>query len=320
MSVTYEVLNARVKQKIDTESNWIAEEDIFGVIFEGEQAFVKNDEGMPVNFKIGDGTKKFSELPYFIAYYSDVTSQKVLGYIGSDNITIGSKFRANSLLTDIIIYNSSGTVIPLKIGTTNGGVEITSLNVPNGANSVGLKYPFSGTTTLYLTGITGKSCAVFLLYIQLDENPAIPPSSASTMKFPPGYVGIFREVPALGLTYSTVWDFATGFAKLGFGYDNCIIEQASLGAVSIPATSGLGSNVGTSGNSINLSTDQLPEFHVDVPIGVSRYHTTGGGSDNPYAPFNQDHVNLLPSNPIGSGAPISIQNYGIKDLWFKAVS
>lgn len=323
MATTYEVINARVKQKIATESEWISEETDFGVIFEGEQAFVKNDAGMPVNFKIGDGTKKFSELPYFIAYYTNVTSQKVLGYIGSDNITINSVFRANSLLTDIIIYNSSGVVIPLKIGTTDGGTEVTSINVPNGANSVGLKYPFEGVETLYLTGITGLDCAIFLLYIQMDENPAIPPSSSAVTKFPAGFVGIFE--PIAPQTYSDVWDFTNGLAKLGFGYDNCVIcgtnsTPVRTGAVSIPATSALGTNVGTSGNIINLSIPQLPAFTVNTPIGVGRYHTTAGGSDSPYTPANVDHNNLLPSQSIGSGAPILIQNYGIKDLWFKAVS
>lgn len=323
----YEVLNARVKQKIATENDWIAEEDSFGVIFEGEQAFVKNDEGMPVNFKIGDGTKKFSELPYFIAYYSDVTSQKVLGFIGNDNITIASKFRVNTLLTDIVIYNSSGSIIPLKIGTTDGGSEVTSINVPNGANSVGLKYPFEDVTTLYLTGITGLECSIFLLYIQMDENPAIPPSQSSSSKIPAGYVGIFEEIPGLGLTYAAVWDFSTGLARLGFGYDNCVIcgtngAKVRGGAVSLPFKTGqtFGSNVGNALNQVSLTIDNIAPFVINTPIGVGRYATVNGGSDHPYTPFNSDHLNILPSQSIGSGVPISIQNYGIIDLWFKAVS
>lgn len=324
----YEVLNARVKQKIATEEDWIAEEGAFGVIFEGEQAFVKNDVGMPVNFKIGDGTKTFSELPYFIAYYTNVTSQKVLGYIGSANITIPSQFRANSLLTDIIIYNSSGVVIPLKVGITNGGSEISAVSVPNGANSVGLKYPFSGVETVYLTGITGLDCAIFLLYIQMDENPAIPPSSSTTTKFPPGYTGIFSEVAALGLTYTTVWDFATGLAKLGFGYDNCVICGTNGtpnrgGTVSLPYKAGdtLGSKVGNSNNLVNIDITNLNPFVVKTPIPAERYHTQAGGTDNPYGAAGPPvRTDLLTSQSLGDGVALDIQNYGIKDLWFMAVS
>lgn len=323
---TYEVLNARVKQKIDTEPNWIANEGTFGPIFEGEQAFVQDAFGNPVNFKIGDGTRVFSDLPYFIAYYTDVTSQKVLGFVGSTNIEIDSVFKANTLLTDIIIYNNSGSVISLNIGLTNGGSEIISLNVPNGANSVGLKYPFSDVESLYLTGITGLDCAVFILYIQMDENPAIPPSSSAVTKFPAGFVGIFEPVASLSLTYTAVWDFTTGLAKLGFGYDNCVIcgtngTVSRAGAVSLPAITGLGTNVGSSGNQVNLTVDNLAPFTVKTPIPAERYHTQSGGTDNPYGSAGPPvRTDLLTSQPLGSSIPVSIQNYGIKDLWFKAVS
>lgn len=326
---TYEVLNARVKQKIDTEANWLAEEDTFGVIFEGEAAYVKNDAGDPVNFKIGDGTRKFSDLPYFITYYTNVTSQKVLSAINtSANVSFANSFHANSYLTDIIIYNNSGSVLPLKIGITNGGSEICTVNVPNGANSIGRKYAFSDVETVYLTGITGKNCSIFLLYIQMDENPAVPPSSALTTKFPPGYCGVFRQVAALGLTYDAVWDFGTGLAKLGFGYDNCVLCGTNgtlpmAGAVSQGFKTGdiIGSSTGPTGNMLTLTVDQLPEFVVETPIPAERYHTQSGGSDSPYGAAGPSvRIDILTSNPIGNSDPVNIQNYAIKDLWFQAVS
>ena len=57
-----QIIEARVKQKVDTESNWLNNELR---LLDGEQAFVRTDAGVPVNFKIGDGNKTFSELPYF---------------------------------------------------------------------------------------------------------------------------------------------------------------------------------------------------------------------------------------------------------------
>lgn len=59
------IIEARVKQKKDTLANWEANPII---LLDGEQAFVVNDSGQPVNFKIGDGTKRFSELPFWIQY------------------------------------------------------------------------------------------------------------------------------------------------------------------------------------------------------------------------------------------------------------
>lgn len=60
-----QVIEARVKQKKDTLANWEANPMI---LLDGEQAFVVNGDGQPVNFKIGDGSKTFAQLPYWIDY------------------------------------------------------------------------------------------------------------------------------------------------------------------------------------------------------------------------------------------------------------
>lgn len=327
MATTYEVLNARVKQKINTEAQWIAEETDFGVIFEGEQAFVYDESGVAINFKIGDGTKVFSDLPYFIAYYTNVTSQKVLSWINTTvNVSAASAFRANSLLTDIIVYNSSGSVIPLNIGITNGGSEICSINVPNGANSIGRHFSFTDVETVYLTGITGLECSIFLLYIQMDESPAIPPSSSSVNKYTEGFIGIFEQTDRL--TYDTVWDFGSGLAKLGFGYDNCVICGTNgtidrSGAFSSPFKTGqsFGSNLGVSTNQVSLTVNNLAPFTVKTPINAERYHTQSGGTDNPYGSAGPPvRTDLLTSQTLGLGTPASVQNFAIVDLWFKAIS
>src|SRR5690625_4598353 len=59
------IIDARVRQKTATLSEWNSS-DL--VLLDGEQAFVLSDNGMPINFKIGDGTKRFSELPFWIEY------------------------------------------------------------------------------------------------------------------------------------------------------------------------------------------------------------------------------------------------------------
>lgn len=61
-----EILQARVEQKTATEAAWLANSTI---LLSGEQAFVLAPDGLsPMNFKIGDGTKAFSALPYWINY------------------------------------------------------------------------------------------------------------------------------------------------------------------------------------------------------------------------------------------------------------
>src|SRR5690606_798519 len=57
-----EIVKARVWQKVDTEANWNANPLILGP---GEAAFVVTPSGAPVNFKLGDGTKTFAQLPWY---------------------------------------------------------------------------------------------------------------------------------------------------------------------------------------------------------------------------------------------------------------
>lgn len=59
------ILDARVKQKVATAEEWAGDNTI---LLEGEQGFLIQDSGEPINFKIGDGTKTFAELPYWIDY------------------------------------------------------------------------------------------------------------------------------------------------------------------------------------------------------------------------------------------------------------
>lgn len=58
-------IKARVIQKVDTLANWNANNLI---LLKGEQAIVVDANGIPYNTKFGDGTKKFSELDFWIKY------------------------------------------------------------------------------------------------------------------------------------------------------------------------------------------------------------------------------------------------------------
>lgn len=64
------ILEARVEQKTDTEANWLVNPLI---LLAGECAYVLGPDSItPINFKIGDGSKTFAELPYWINYAANV--------------------------------------------------------------------------------------------------------------------------------------------------------------------------------------------------------------------------------------------------------
>lgn len=339
----YEVLNARVKQKINTEAQWIAEESDFGVIFEGEQAFVYDTDGNPVNFKIGDGTKTFSQLPYFIVYYTGVTSQKILSYLlQTDNITIASTFRNNSLLVDIIMINNSGASFDMSIGTTNGGIEIGKVKVPIGASTIGRKYEFTDVETAYFTGLTGKDFSMFILYFQLDEAPAIPPTGggSTSFKFPKYFRGMLDVTAAQA---ATLFDFSTGLGIAGTGYDNCALQgtngtQSLDGKYLIGYTTGdtIGGGKGNAGNTLVITMDNLPA--QGIGMFDSGVNTTAGATPDATEKVSRarshstDQLNYEIVKSVGSGifvgqtenlgiaTPINIQPDSIVTLYFVAIS
>jgi len=220
----YEIVLARVQQKVDTLAGWLAVEDELGPILPGEQAFEINESGVLTNFKIGDGTKKYSELPYFITYFSNVLNQKILKYIdGNTDITISSIFRQYSCMYDIIVFNNSGSNIDLKVGTSVGGNQLMEVVIPNGVYPINLRKVFQADTTVYLSGLAGKNYSIFIVYFQYDENPATPPvGDPSAFKWPRCFRGQFEPLNDTDL--DNTWDFTTGLGKPGTAYSNCAIS------------------------------------------------------------------------------------------------
>jgi len=299
----YEVIFARVMQKVATEADWLAVEDELGVILAGEQAFVLDPTGtFLVNFKIGDGTKKFSELPYFITYYSNVLNQKILTFTGTTDITIPSVFRDKSCLYDVIVINSSGSVIDLKLGTSSGGNELYEVTVPIGTSTINSPKVFSTPTTLYLSGLAGKSYTIFIVYFQYDESPATPPTGggggSSGGVFPRCFKGMFEPLNDTDL--DTNWDFTTGLGKTGTPYANCAISGTN-GTEDMGRFYPVGWQVGDSlrpattfGNSsglITIAENNIPEhrhklFSGAAPIGQLAPDTLG----NKVAAWSSNHT------------------------------
>lgn len=326
----YEILNARVQQKVATLSDWLAAEDELGVILAGEQAFEINDSGVLTNFKIGDGTKKYSELPYFITYFSNVLNQKILSFTGTTDIIIPSTFRDFSCLYDIILINNSGTNMDFKVGTSSGGNQLLEISLAPGVYNINLRKVFQAPTTLYISGLAGKSYTVLLVYFQYDESPATPPTGdPSAFKWPRCFRGEFEPLNDTDLDDN--WDFVTGLGKAGTAYSNCAISGtngtedfsgyykigAVIGTDSIrPATiSGVASGQITLAET-NIPKIQLKLFSGAGPVGQlypdslgtksvawSSAHTSGNqdydmkqaGDDNPSLGHTSSFGNPTPT-------------------------
>lgn len=102
-------INVKVKQRTDTESNWASKNP---VLLDGEHGYVKGSG----KYKIGDGTKKWSELSY---YESLNTTDKTK----LDGIAVG----ANKTIVDSALSSTSTNPVQNKIvnsalaGKSNNG-------------------------------------------------------------------------------------------------------------------------------------------------------------------------------------------------------
>jgi hypothetical protein len=159
-----EIIDARVRQKTDTLANWLANPLI---ILEGEQAFVVDNIGTPVNFKIGDGTKAFADLPYWIEYAANLVINTV-----APGGTLSAPAQA-------------GKITFLQPGTYNQPTGGGTLTVP--ANTIGIA--FWNGTTWSLTNFTISAAAnlptwtaiVWASGVQVFYNGQIYKSNASTL-------------------------------------------------------------------------------------------------------------------------------------------
>jgi hypothetical protein len=343
----YQVIKARVKQKKATDPEWLAVDDELGPLFEGEQAFVVDDEGNAVNFKIGDGVRKYSELPFFIAYYDYVQSLKRLSYINqTGNLVIPNTFRNNSNLYDIILVNQSPNPITLRIGTTSGGSEVMECIVPTGPVTITRKYLFTGPVTLYISGLTGVTYSIFLVFAQLDESPVVPSGTGGTFKYLKG-TGPLPFTAVAPAVVSDTWDLLSGRGKVGTGYENCILtgfpgsplDMSGKYLVGVKGGQTAGQTVGNSDSTVEISMNNLPAegvglFANDVRSGNTQ---TPGNNDKVARAKNinppdagglnyelvkaADGVNTFvgKSANLGNGVELDIQPDSITTLYFIAI-
>lgn len=278
-----EIVNARVKQKVDTEANWLLNPLI---LLEGEQGFVWDGENDPVNFKIGDGTKTFAELPYFIAYYSDVVSYKIIRLPNiSTPRSIPAIFNSNTNLYDIVVTNVGGANCVLNIGTSPGGSEIGSYDIGAGNTILDIKYMFESIQTLYLSGFDGNELSIIIIYFDYSQSPAVPPTVPGTsFRWPKGFAGMFVPVGTGHLEAS--FDMITGMGIAGSPYENCQIcndGNAYLNMVSsypIGYKTGdtIGGLLGNSSNNITLTKSNIPDYEITFPIAGIVYRRGNDGS------------------------------------------
>jgi len=145
--------------------------------------------------------------------------QKVLPYTGiSADFGIAGKFKYRSLLEHICIIKRTAPEFVLKVGTTNGGEEIGQFTVDDFENTFTIEHLFSGTATVYLSGIDGADIDLDVIYKQLDEKPVpITPVDGVGTKEGKGTTKVYTEMEAGDLAIH--WDTNTGLGRANTAWD-----------------------------------------------------------------------------------------------------
>lgn len=232
----------------------------------------------------------------------------------SANITISGIFTANSILRYIVIYNLGGDSFTIRASTAaDGSAPVTADFTTTGAakDVWTINEPFDGVSTLYLLGLAGTNCNIWVVYDQMDA-PFIAPIT-STKKFAKGTLYMYEEV-TVG-DFETHWNVGTGEGNPGTDYEGCVLsgtngtlDRNDLLEVGWNKTFPLTRDTltGNSGNQVALNAGNLPSFNINIGQDLK-----GGGngvlvlsSQNP-GPGGHGSTNIP---YVGTANPVDVSN------------
>lgn len=153
-----------------------------------------------------------------------IPMQKVKSYYNiADNFNIPGVFKPLSILEYICVRKRSAGVITLNVGTTSGGNQIGTFKVNDPDWTETIEWLFNATTTLYLSGLAGSDCDIWVVYKQLDEppvpiigSPIIPPAELK-----PGAIILYEEVEEGDLLRD--FDISTGLGRPNTGWETFVM-------------------------------------------------------------------------------------------------
>lgn len=144
------MFNARVRNKRDTSANWTANDP---VLLDGEIIIVDTASG-EVRYKVGDGTKKYSQIPF-----SDEAVKALISSLVPTGVVMMWSGAANAIPSGYVICDGN-----------NGTPDLRNRFV-------------IGAGDTYAVGATGGSSTT----TQVGDVEAGPQSTVSTSALPPYY-------------------------------------------------------------------------------------------------------------------------------------
>ena len=139
-----DLYNTRIKLKRDTEENWTSKNPI---LLDGEMIIVKTNDGK-IRKKIGDGVKKFSELPYDEITIDSAISTTSTNPVQNKVITLALDGKAGTAVATTSANGLMSNADKAKLDGIERGANKTA--VPTALkNPNALTIKIGGTTVTY---------------------------------------------------------------------------------------------------------------------------------------------------------------------------
>jgi len=240
------------------------------------------------------------------------------------NIAISGVFRERSVLDYIAINNKTFSEFTLLIGTSNGGSEIGTWDIPTDVTSVKtIRHRFNSAQTLYLSGITetgGLNIDFDFIYDQADAVPVIP-SGGGVAAFPIGFGAFYEEIN--DGDFEIQWDGETGLGKAGAGYEgwaisgtNGTIDRKNTFMIGWDSTQPITRDTIIGSNSLTLTKEQLPVNNVT--FGKDR--KGGNAGVDVLSASTAGVTGQIAYNMGGSGNPIDIRPRSLVTMWIVKIT
>lgn len=247
----------------------------------------------------------------------------------SGDITIPGIFTDNSVLTKIIIYNLGGDIFTINASTAaDGSAPVAPPFTTTGApKDVWLiNEPFDTVSTLYLLGLAGTNCNIYVQYDQLDAPFIIP--AVTTKPFVKGTRYSYEEV-TVG-DFATDWNIGTGAGNAGTLYEGCVIsgtngtkDMNGLLELGWDSTMPLTRDIltGNVNNTVPVLQANLPNIDLNTDPAIRYKHGTAQNGGNPtqgLSSVNQNgEFNIFLG---GSGVPLDISNRARITVFFVCIT
>lgn len=149
-----DLYNTRIKLKRDTEENWTSKNPI---LLDGEMIIVKTNDGK-IRKKIGDGVKKFSELPYDEITIDSAISTTSTNPVQNKVITLALDGKAGTAVATTLANGLMSNADKAKLDGIELGANKTT--VPTALKNPNALTILIGNTTVTYDGSTAQTVTI----------------------------------------------------------------------------------------------------------------------------------------------------------------